>query len=100
MHLHEEIRKVAYELYEKSGRIGGREFENWLAAERIVMARHAQEEKGKKIKTPAATQSVKKAPVASRFRKVETQDKDPKAVKTRKPRATKTGSKKPAKTTR
>ncbi len=54
MDLHEEIKKVAYELYEKSGRIGGRENENWLAAEKIVMARYAQKERGIKAAGPAA----------------------------------------------
>ncbi len=38
-----EIAKVAYELYEKSGRIEGRDLENWLEAERIVLARRAKE---------------------------------------------------------
>lgn len=98
MDLHEEIRKVAYELYEKSGRIGGREFENWLAAEKIVMARHAHEKQGGKVKTPAATQSAKKNPVKSEGRKVEAQDKGPGAVKARQPRTKKAGPKKAART--
>lgn len=37
----EEIEKLAYELYEKSGYIEGCEIENWLEAERIVMERYA-----------------------------------------------------------
>jgi len=41
MNLQEEIAKVARELYEKSGRIEGRDCENWLDAERIVLSRHA-----------------------------------------------------------
>lgn len=41
MDLHEEIAKLAYELYERSGRAEGRDKENWLEAEKIVMARHA-----------------------------------------------------------
>ena len=41
MDLHEEIAKVARELYEKSGRIEGRDQRNWLDAERIVLSRHA-----------------------------------------------------------
>jgi len=41
MDLHEEIAKMARELYEKSGRIEGRDSENWLDAERIVLTRHA-----------------------------------------------------------
>lgn len=45
MSLHDEIAKVAHELYEKSGRIPGRDLENWLEAEKIVMARHKGQEK-------------------------------------------------------
>ena len=43
MNLQEEIAKVARELYEKSGRIEGRDRENWLDAERIVLSRHASQ---------------------------------------------------------
>jgi len=45
MDLHDEIAKVAYELYEKSGRAAGRDTDNWLEAERIVKARYARKEK-------------------------------------------------------
>ncbi len=45
MELYEEIAKVAYEIYEKSGYIEGRDLDNWLEAERIVKARLAEEEK-------------------------------------------------------
>jgi hypothetical protein len=41
MNLQEEIAIVARELYEKSGRVEGRDRENWLEAEKIVLARHA-----------------------------------------------------------
>ena len=44
MHLHEEIAKVAYALYEKSGCLDGRDFENWLDAERMVLTRHASQD--------------------------------------------------------
>lgn len=44
MNLQEEIAKVARELYEKSGCIEGRDRENWLDAERIVLARHASQD--------------------------------------------------------
>jgi hypothetical protein len=43
--LYDEIAKIAYELYEKGGRSGGRELDNWLEAERIAMARHREQEK-------------------------------------------------------
>lgn len=53
MKLYDEIARIAYELYEKSGRLGGRELDNWLEAERIVMARHAEQEKSKgKLSSP------------------------------------------------
>ena len=44
MDLHGEIAKVAHELYEKSGRLVGRDLDNWLDAERIVLTRHASQE--------------------------------------------------------
>jgi len=43
--IHEEIARVAYELYEKRGRAHGHELEDWLDAERIVMERHARHAK-------------------------------------------------------
>ena len=39
MKRHEEIQKLAYELFEKSGRFHGREIDHWLEAERIIKAR-------------------------------------------------------------
>jgi hypothetical protein len=38
--LEDEIRRRAYELFEERGRISGYEHEDWLAAEREIMARH------------------------------------------------------------
>ncbi|QER42812.1 DUF2934 domain-containing protein [Thermodesulfobacterium sp. TA1] len=38
--LEDEIRMVAYELYVKSGCIPGRDLDNWLEAERIVLAKY------------------------------------------------------------
>jgi Protein of unknown function (DUF2934) len=35
-----EISDLAYELYVNSGFIEGRDIQNWLEAERIVLARH------------------------------------------------------------
>ncbi|NTU42186.1 MAG: DUF2934 domain-containing protein [Nitrospirales bacterium] len=35
----EEIKKIAYELFEKSGREHGKEMDHWLEAERMVKAR-------------------------------------------------------------
>lgn len=43
----QEITRLAYEIYEKNGRIEGRDMENWLEAERIVMARRTEEQQAK-----------------------------------------------------
>jgi len=40
MNAHDEIEKVAYELWETSGSIHGRDVEFWLEAEKIVTERH------------------------------------------------------------
>ena len=50
--LRDEIAKVAFELYEKRGRGGGSHLDDWLEAEKIVMARHSMsaEAKGKPLK--------------------------------------------------
>ncbi len=58
MNRQEEIRKMAYELYERSGMIPGREIENWLKAEKIVAARYA--EGTKPAEAPAARSAAKK----------------------------------------
>ena len=34
--LHQKIATLAYELYEKSGRVQGRDLEHWLQAEKLV----------------------------------------------------------------
>ncbi len=44
MNLHDEIAAVAYELYEARGCIHGRDLDDWLDAEQIVLARHAGQE--------------------------------------------------------
>ncbi|OPX93403.1 MAG: hypothetical protein A4E58_02978 [Syntrophorhabdus sp. PtaB.Bin006] len=52
--LFDEIAKVAYELFERSGYIHGRDIEHWFEAERIVITRlqSETEEKPKKTKAP------------------------------------------------
>jgi len=44
MKWYDEIAKIAHELYEKSGRTEGHDIDNWLEAERIVMARYREQE--------------------------------------------------------
>jgi hypothetical protein len=64
MSIYDEVARVAHELFEKSGRIHGRDMENWLEAERIVHAGAA------KVKNPgAATAKEKKTPTKARAAK-------------------------------
>lgn len=60
MNIHEEISRIAYELYEKSGRVDGRDKENWHEAERIVKSRRQAPEK-----TASVAAAPAKAPVAA-----------------------------------
>lgn len=59
MDLYEEIARVAYELYEKTGYVDGRDLDNWLEAERIVMARLAGEKKKSEKKAKTKTRGKK-----------------------------------------
>ena len=59
--LEEEIRKIAYELYEKSGCIPGRDLENWLEAEKIVLSKYGLlEQKKVPITEVGAKEKTKK----------------------------------------
>jgi hypothetical protein len=47
--IHDEIAKVAYELYEKEGGVHGNDLKNWFEAEHIVMekrGKHSREIEG------------------------------------------------------
>ena len=41
----EQIAKLAYEICEKSGRVAGRDLQNWLAAEKTVLSNLAAGER-------------------------------------------------------
>jgi hypothetical protein len=64
--MHEEIAKVASGLYEKNGRAGGCDLDNWLKAEKIVMTRYREQEKtitkkpAAKKKTSTKRSTIKK----------------------------------------
>jgi hypothetical protein len=51
---HEEIAQRAYALYEKSGRVPGRDMENWLAAESQLIAARKRETESTSTAKPAA----------------------------------------------
>jgi hypothetical protein len=57
-YLYDEIKKVAYELHEKRGRVPGYDLDDWLEAERIVLERYAKR-KGKKAKKPSKANEQK-----------------------------------------
>lgn len=40
---HDDISKVAYDLYIKRGKIPGYSFKDWIEAEKILMQRHVKE---------------------------------------------------------
>lgn len=56
--LEEEIRRVAYEIYVQSGCIPGRDLDNWLEAERIVLEKYGIKKTKKSI--PSDKPAVKK----------------------------------------
>ncbi len=65
MNLHDEIAAVAYELYVAGGCVPGRDLDNWLDAERLVLVKHA----GQDIEEPEEeadpeTAEVKKTKVS------------------------------------
>lgn len=57
MDMSEEIARAAYQLWESSGRIEGRDLENWVEAERIIatrqieLAKTAQKARGREAGT-------------------------------------------------
>jgi len=71
MDLDDKIRKLAFELYEKSGKVAGQDIDNWLEAERIVLARQGQEKNpktvlsspSKKERASTSKKSVKKVAI-------------------------------------
>ncbi len=61
--VHDEVAQVAYELFEKRGRVHGHELQDWLDAERIVSARSVkgtEKEKSGKSTKPAASKRKSK----------------------------------------
>ena len=59
MKWYDEIAKIVRELYEKSGRIEGRDLDNWLKAERIVLERYNEREKTEQEAAPSPKKKSK-----------------------------------------
>jgi len=62
-HLHQQIFRLAYDIYERNGRVEGRDLDHWLEAEKIVKAlREISGDDGKKlisVNTPTARDAEK-----------------------------------------
>ncbi len=58
--IREQIAKMAYEIYEKSGRVAGRDLQNWLAAEKTVLSNRAAGEHRPGSRRRATTSRKKK----------------------------------------
>jgi len=76
MDFYDEIAKVAYELYERDGRIHGRDLDHWLEAEMIVLSTYEEQKpivlpgKKKIVKAKQKKKKVtKKAPPKATSRK-------------------------------
>jgi hypothetical protein len=44
MNMNDQIAKVAYSIYEKNGKVDGRDLDNWLEAERIVLGQEHKQQ--------------------------------------------------------
>jgi hypothetical protein len=60
MKWYDEIAKLARELYEKSGRVEGRDLDNWIEAERIVMERYKEQERLEEESSSSKKKKTKK----------------------------------------
>ena len=76
MNLHDEVAAVAYELFKARGCFPVRDLDDWLDAERIVLARHAGQdiEEPEEEEGPEETAEVKKTKVYEESDAEENQD--------------------------
>ncbi|HSB33991.1 MAG TPA: DUF2934 domain-containing protein [Nitrospirota bacterium] len=58
--LQDEIAEVAFELHKRKGTVHGRALDDWLEAERIVLARYEKSADKEKPKNPSRSASRKK----------------------------------------
>jgi hypothetical protein len=54
----DEIRVTAHEIYERNGRVSGRDLDNWIEAKQIVFARRA-EKVSRRTRGKNATEQLK-----------------------------------------
>ena len=65
----DEIAKVAHDLFEKDGRLHGKDFDHWIEAEAIVKAKYEKGNKNKPGKEVTASKPEKKASAKTVTRK-------------------------------
>jgi len=89
--VYDEVARVAYELFEKRGRIHGYSHADWLEAERIVLERHAKEidREADSIRTAKKVRASEKAE-AKPAKAVKKTTEKASETKTRKPSVKKT----------
>ncbi|GMR04646.1 MAG: hypothetical protein BMS9Abin23_0548 [Thermodesulfobacteriota bacterium] len=68
MKMHEDIAKKAYELFEKSGRVHGRDVEHWCEAEKMLLSKTKAPKKSATAKKAATAGPAKKRTVKRRPR--------------------------------
>ncbi|HOJ71805.1 MAG TPA: DUF2934 domain-containing protein [Syntrophorhabdaceae bacterium] len=69
MDLYDEIARLAYEMFEREGRVHGRHLEHWFEAERIVISRYrSQEADIENTQEKQAEEPKKKKPAAKKAR--------------------------------
>ncbi|MCX8110912.1 MAG: DUF2934 domain-containing protein [Syntrophorhabdaceae bacterium] len=97
MDIYDEIARLAYELFEREGRVHGRHLEHWFEAERIVISRYqTQEAMTEKIQDKEQKEPKNKKQVAKKAkeglvkptRAVKTSAKKTETSKTRKKKNT------------
>jgi hypothetical protein len=88
MNVQEEIRKLAYDFYEKTGKAGGMELEHWLKAEQIVMARLAAQGKveASEMKPKKPHQTAGAATVSTKPKRTQSKSEAKPAKKAKKPK--------------
>lgn len=88
--LYDEVSRIAFELHEKRGRVHGCDVEDWLEAERIVLARYQKRREGE---AGIIKETVQKTPVKSKSKTAKSSQRTPEVTPPRKARKTSTEKK-------
>ena len=61
MDYYDEIAKVAYDIFEREGRIHGRHFDHWIEAEMIVTTKYTETKNDTEVSKPKKKTAAKTA---------------------------------------